>query len=61
MLNEAKHLGWWGLTPPQMLRRIAPQHDTLGVWLGALNLLRLNASVGAGFKPAPKIEWNPRL
>ena len=27
MLSEAKHLGWWGVTPPQMIRRYAPQHD----------------------------------
>ena len=27
MLSEAKHLGLWGVTPPQMLRRYAPQHD----------------------------------
>ncbi len=27
MLSDAKHLGWWGVTPPHMLRRYAPQHD----------------------------------
>ena len=34
MLSEAKHLGLWGVTPPQMLRRYAPQHgitDMTGV------------------------------
>jgi hypothetical protein len=35
MLSEAKHLGRRG-TPPQVLRRIAPQHDMMRVWLDVL-------------------------